>query len=229
MTSYALELTGSKSVHVQITRKRVKNINLRIARDGCVHLSAPRHVPDAYLAAFLHQHRDWISRRLKRIVSSLPTPDNLLPTHITLLGERIEIVSLPASKLSASLSDGQLVLFGDQPHVMLDRWMRQYALSYCTRESQRLYEAIFRPLGVAMPQVAVRKMKTLWGSCNFVRGKITYSIALMHAPAYCVEYVVLHELAHLLHRNHDVTFYGFIAQYMPDWKLRKQRLNQGVL
>ena len=75
-------------------------------------------------------------------------------------------------------------------------------------------------------RVAVRKMTTRWGSCNSRKGYINLSLNLIEKAPELVEYVVLHELAHLIYPHHQKSFYDFIAKLMPDFKTREQRLNK---
>lgn len=75
-------------------------------------------------------------------------------------------------------------------------------------------------------RVVVRKMTTRWGSCNSRKGYINLSLNLIEKAPELVEYVVLHELAHLIYPHHQKSFYNFIAELMPDFKTREQRLNK---
>ena len=75
-------------------------------------------------------------------------------------------------------------------------------------------------------RVVVRKMTTRWGSCNSRKGYINLSLNLIEKAPELVEYVVLHELAHLIYPHHQKSFYGFIEGLMPDFKTREQRLNK---
>ena len=83
--------------------------------------------------------------------------------------------------------------------------------------------------GIPMPKVSVRKMKTLWGSCSVNRGIITLNFYLIKAGIPYIDYVVLHELTHFLYPNHSKQFYMFLSNYMPDWKERKQVLDQDIV
>ncbi len=83
----------------------------------------------------------------------------------------------------------------------------------------------FIPYGVKKPKLRVRTMKSCWGSCLVNKGIITLNRKLLMKPRDCIEYVVVHELCHFIHPNHSKQFYGFMEQFMPDWKERKARLN----
>ena len=83
------------------------------------------------------------------------------------------------------------------------------------------YIAKFSPqIGRKIAQVRVRKMQTRWGSCNHAKGYLNFSLSLIERDLRFVEYVVLHELAHLIHANHGADFYALIAQIMPDFRAR---------
>ena len=75
-------------------------------------------------------------------------------------------------------------------------------------------------------RVVVRKMTTRWGSCNSRKGYINLSLNLIEKAPELVEYVVLHELTHLIYPHHQKSFYGFIAALMPDFRSREKRLNK---
>ncbi len=83
------------------------------------------------------------------------------------------------------------------------------------------YIAKFSPrIGRKIARVRVRKMQTRWGSCNHAKGYLNFSLSLIERDLRFVEYVVLHELAHLIHANHGADFYALIAQIMPDFRAR---------
>ena len=83
------------------------------------------------------------------------------------------------------------------------------------------YIAKFSPrISRKIARVRVRKMQTRWGSCNHIKGYLNFSLSLIERDRRFVEYVVLHELAHLIHANHGADFYALIAQIMPDFRAR---------
>ena len=107
--------------------------------------------------------------------------------------------------------------------LMLD-WYRCHA-----RELIRRRIEIFMPdverYGAAQPEVRIQWMKKRWGSCTS-KGVMTFNIELVKAPIHCIDYVVLHELCHLVHPNHSPEFYRLLSILMPDWQKRKARLEQ---
>lgn len=81
-------------------------------------------------------------------------------------------------------------------------------------------------LGVQSAKVTIRPTRSQWGSCNTRNGNISISLWLGAYPEECIEYVVVHELTHLLERGHNARFYGLLDQHYPDWKTCRERLKQ---
>ncbi len=73
-------------------------------------------------------------------------------------------------------------------------------------------------------ELKIRKMKNKWGSCRYLKKIITLNLELIKKPIECIEYVALHEIAHIKYPHHKKEFWDFINIYMPDWKIRKERL-----
>ena len=76
------------------------------------------------------------------------------------------------------------------------------------------------------PKITIRTMTSRWGSCTPAKCKITINKNLIYPPQKCLEYIVLHELAHLIEANHSERFYAIIAEIMPNWKERRKILNE---
>ena len=77
-----------------------------------------------------------------------------------------------------------------------------------------------------MPVLKTRTIKTRWGTCIAKKGIITLNKRLIEAPLNCIEYVITHELCHLIHPNHSKAFYEMLTVFMPDWKVRKAILDK---
>ena len=117
-----------------------------------------------------------------------------------------------------------------------EKYQRELGKAKAGRESLLADPAIFTeildevypafiPYGIARPKVRIRTMKSCWGSCLVNKGIITLNRKLLMKPRECIEYVVVHELCHFVHPNHSKQFYGFMEQFMPDWKERRAYLN----
>ena len=101
---------------------------------------------------------------------------------------------------------------------------------------QQLHEQIIiytnkwqKTLGVEINGYGIKKMKTKWGSCNIKTRHIWLNLELVKKPLHCLEYVIVHELVHLLERKHNHRFKGYMDTLMPKWRVYRQELNNFVL
>lgn len=106
---------------------------------------------------------------------------------------------------------------------LYDDWQKIQTGILC-RQISRQYYPVFEKLGIAYPQIKIRKMRSRWGSCAPARQKITFNSLLLEKPLESIEYVVVHEFSHFIHPDHSGAFYAFVEQILPDWKKRKEGL-----
>jgi len=225
-----------RSIDYLLERKPVKNINLRVRKDGSVYVSAHRRVPLAYIEAFLLQKSDFILQAIQRFAQAPTQPDPAPRECITgeifyLLGQALTLQVSKGEKNAVWVEDACLHLQLKDPD---DRAKRRRLLeSYFNQQCRTVFEEILtalhpllQPYGVAMPQLRLRSMTSRWGSCATKKGSITLNKKLLCTPRSCIEYVVLHELCHFVHPNHSRQFYELLSTLLPDWKERRDRLNR---
>lgn len=171
-------------LEVWVTRKRVKNVNLRVKPPhGRVEVSAPARTTDAFIGAFVREKRAWIDTRVREIEQSPRTR---------------------AAEASAQ---------------EIAEW--KAVVSACV---PALIEAWGPIMGVRAGRVVYRNMTSRWGSCQPATGRICINVRLALYPPECLEYVVVHELCHLLERGHGPKFRALMDALMPDWRERRAKL-----
>lgn len=225
-------------VSVQIIRKNIKNVHLKVFRTLDVVLSVPMTVPFDWIGSFLDNHVEWIDDQITKYkkssgynnLSSIRSGSStqLLGKDVRIYKEAslIDRVELDEKKICIFLRD---VYDEEQAQKLFDAWWRNTASDIFQSETERLYQKIFKKYGLNQPKILVRKMKTLWGSCTPSKDKITLNEYLLKADIRCIQYVVLHELTHLIYPNHSKEFYDFLTIHMPDWKERKKQLDNEVV
>ena len=230
-------------------KKGVKTTRLKVAKTGEISVSLPFYAAQKYALEFVQKHYDWLKSAHEKTLSNLPHED-----EFGLLGEVYRIKFEPNLKgvnLRRFVGDSEIFnglnLSSDRldPHLDEPKFKSLderkfdgeiYAASLAALENykkafaRRVYEhfiAKFAPaVNRKINRVVVRKMTTRWGSCNSRKGYINLSLNLIEKAPELVEYVVLHELAHLIYPHHQKSFYDFIAGLMPDFKTREKRLNK---
>lgn len=215
-------------IPVSVVRKRVKNLNLRVRADGTVTLSIPQHLPLARAREFLDRKGDWIAERVRRNIERRPSPDlaGELPDRIPLWGKLVPRDSVQANSGQATSerdasgqgAPGQTAI--DQ--AALDELYRTEVL----RALPGIVERMEARIGVHAARWSVRVMKTRWGSCTPKTGAIRINARLAAYPPECLEFVVAHELVHLLEPSHNARFHTLLDEFCPGNRGIARRLKQ---
>lgn len=226
-TGIILNVDGLE-IPVSVVRKRVKNLNLRVRADGTVTLSIPQHLPLARAQEFLERKGNWIAERVRRNIERRPSPDlaGELPDRIPLWGKLVPRDSIHANSgqaVGGRAIPGQAASgrdAGDQgapgqttiDQAALDELYRTEVL----RALPDVVERMEARIGVHATRWSVRVMKTRWGSCTPKTGAIRINARLAAYPPECLEFVVAHELVHLLEPSHNARFHALLDEFCPD-------------
>lgn len=221
-------------IRYHLERKPVKNLNLRVYKDGSVSVSANRRVPVSQIDSFVISKGRFIFSAQKKFAGMAqyaPQPRQYVSGETFYQQGRKLQLMVEKSAVDEISSDGRfLFLRVTDPcdFAKKQKLITKYFDEQCNMVfSQIMLEIypIFQKYGVAMPELRIRNMKTRWGSCLVKKGIITLNKRLLETPHNCIEYVIMHEFCHLIHPNHSKFFYDFLSMQMPDWKERKKTLD----
>ena len=221
---------SGRPVDYELTRKRVKNLNLRVRSDGSVHVSAPHLVPQAAIDRFLTAQGGRILAAIDRVAArsaARPEPRQYADGEsVYVWGEPIPLRIKQSGRASVSFDGRALTLTvrdtedAEEKRRALDCWYRREAEEKLTALCRRFYPA-FEARGVAWPELRFRKMRSRWGSCQPKKGVICLNTRLAALPEPCAEYVVVHEFCHFFQPNHSSAFYAEVSRLLPDWAERR--------
>lgn len=219
-----------RTIEYELTRKRVKNMNLRLRSDGTVTVSAPYFVPQWQIDRFVAKHAERILSSLEKLQQNA---DKVRESRhsLTLRGVTVPVYCSEGSRNHAQFTDGAVLLSlkdrwdEEKRQAALNRLLRQLAIDWVTESSERIYP-IFQSMGISKPELKFRRMKSRWGSCRYEKGSLSFNTALVHVPEACVDYVVMHEYCHFIRPDHSPAFHQLMTNLMPDWKERKKILEK---
>ena len=180
---------------VEIQFKKMKNIYLRLKADGRLVVSAPVGTSIQYLEKFILSKLDWIESKRHKLEKEKASP----------------------------CFEGEILLFGNVKPKNLTESQLQSILETKILEFIEKYWLFFSKAGCRSVDIKYRKMKSTWGVCRPTPSTITFNKKLVHQPLDFVEYVVVHELCHLLVPNHSRDFYALVAKLMPDWRVASKK------
>lgn len=212
---------------VYLSRRRT--LSLQCRRDGSVVVRAPLRMSAAVIDAFVRDKRAWIERQLARIAS---LPERRQPHYVdgamhAYRGQWYCLRVLSGQRGRGWLEDDEIRLpcADDEPATVerrLIEWYRQQARDHFPQRLQQCWPA-FADLGLSQPSLRIRRMKSLWGSLAR-RRVMTLNLSLIQTTDSGIDYVITHELCHLLHHHHGPEFHALMDRVMPDWRQRKRQL-----
>lgn len=227
--------TNEGEICYTLERKKVKNLNLRVKQDGTVHVSANRLWSAAQVDAFVQSRYRFVFDALEKLSQREKQPAYPLRFEtgegLMLLGARLQLQVVSFATEGIRQQGNRLCLYVKHEDSLTakKRIFQRFWNDACMTVFQAgLYRQYpyFKALGIPFPELRIREMKSRWGSCHVLKKQITLNKRLLCAPEECIEYVVLHELCHLIHPNHSPDFHGLMSRLMPDWKARKKLLEK---
>lgn len=223
------ELIQVCGIDVLITRKKIRNLNLRVSvPDGDVKVSAPFLCSDERIYKFISQKLDWIKnsqnhiRNLKlRGEIKLP-PKFLSGEEHYFFGKRFALLVFKNSlSNSVEINQDKIELYVkgqsnfSQRQKILDDFYRKNLRAIIPDLIAKYEEKI----GVKVAEFGIKKMKTRWGTCNIVDRRIWLNLELAKSSLDFLESIVVHEMTHLIEKNHNKNFYNLMDGFMPSWRL----------
>jgi len=217
-------LLGGEPIPYLLKRSSRRTIGFRIDRHGLT-VSAPLRTPQSHLDRLLAERAAWVVAKLREWRERQPEALAWVDGEILhYLGGELRLALRQGNGRTARHGDDLLVSVPDpadadgvQKKVRL--WYRRQAAAFL---AQRVGHYAPR-MGLAVPRLALSGARTRWGSCN-ARGEIRLNWRLMQAPISQIDYVVVHELAHIVELNHSPRFWAVVAEHYPQWQKARRDL-----
>ena len=221
---------------VDIVRKDIKNLHLGVyPPHGRVRVTAPLRVSDDAVRLAVIGKLDWIKRQRTRFQgqSRQSERDMVSGESHYFLGRRYRLCVIysdgPSKVVRRNNSTIELRVrpetTTEQRERVLQRWYRQQLRDLIPPLLEKWQEA----LDVQVNEWAIKKMKTKWGSCSTDARRIWLNLELAKKPWQCLEYLVVHELAHLIERHHNENFISIMDKHLPQWRFCRAELNRSPL
>ncbi|WP_431066804.1 M48 family metallopeptidase [Methylotuvimicrobium sp.] len=220
------------SIAMQLNRKAIKNLHISVLPpDGRVRVSAPESMTDTAIRMAVISRIPWIKKQQSDFAKQPRQSDR-------------EMVSGECHYLWGKRYRLNIVERSGKHEIKLGRgWLHLYVSTSATAENRALVlNSFYRDalkkriadlltvwqskIGVAAADWGVKRMKTKWGSCNKQAKRIWLNLELAKNPPECLEYILVHELVHLLERTHNERFKAHMEKLLPDWRERRDLLNR---
>lgn len=223
-------------LEVEIVRKKIKNLHLGVyPPDGRVRLAVPDQISDESVRLYLVGKLPWIRKRISYfndVVRQTPREYVTGESHY-FMGRRylLDVVYKDAVP-KVSFRNKTYIELNVRPHATFEK-KEEVMTEWYRAELKELLSLLVKKWSLKMElelnKWDVKQMKTKWGTCNAKTKRVWFNLELAKKPQRCIEYVIVHELAHLRFHKHDEHFRDFLSLYLPDWEDIRRELNEFVI
>ncbi|MBR3661333.1 MAG: M48 family metallopeptidase [Bacilli bacterium] len=207
-----VEIEGQK-LDVIIKRTMTKRINMTIKEDRNIYITTNHLVRNKDILNFIEDHKKFIIKSL-----SLRNKQKEYQDSFYYLGKKYDIVYLNTKEII--IADTKIFI---NHNIDIDKWLKKEANRIFKEELDKIY-SIF-PITIPYPNLTIRNMKTRWGVCNVKTNRVTLNFSLIKRNIKYLDYVIVHELSHLVHANHSKDFWKLVSILVPDYKNLRKELN----
>lgn len=224
-----------KILGYEVHRKKVKNINLRIKENMQIYISAPENLHSDYIKNFLISKEKWIKnvlKKLEKIKEERKEKEYITGEIHNFLGQKyvlivklgnINRVALKSDKKNEIILTVNSDIFdnSEEKKRILEKWHFENAKKVFLELLKKWAEI----LNEDVKKFSVKPLSKKWGFCNYTKRYVTLNVELIKRTPFEIEYVILHELAHLKYPNHGKGFYNYVEKYMPNYRNAEKMLN----
>lgn len=215
---------------VEVQFKSIKNIYIAVLPpDGRVRVSAPLGTPLAVLQKLLAEKRRWVLQKRAQLAKRPPTQKMQFVSGEAFwhFGEKYTLLVQSGSRFSLSLDQGtaHLTVRAGAERAQTAAFVLKWQREQLRREIARRLPLWEERTGLFCSSWHIKNMKTRWGTCNTAARRLWFNLKLAEKPLACLDYVLLHELAHLQYPNHGKAFWAFVQSFMPQYREVQAVLN----
>lgn len=217
------------SIKYSLVRSSRKTIGIIIHPDGSVVVCAPNRATNAQIEDVVKKRTDWILKHQRSFKGMGPiySKREFVDGEKHLLLGSEYILRIKISQHNRVIQNGQFIDIECKDFEFVQPLMKQWYI----RKANEIIPGIIKPIvdqfrtiySKAPVKITLKNMKSRWGSCSS-KGNISINIKLVKSPQRSIEYVMAHELCHLIQMNHSKNYYSLLAEFMPDWRERKKQL-----
>ena len=224
------------NIKVDVVRKNIKNIHLAVyPPDGRVRIAVPERLKEDTIRLYVISKLSWIKRQRKKFgEQERATPREYMNRESHYFAGRRYLLHIIERDLKPK------VLIRNKTYIDLhvrknttrekcERILNEWYREQLKKKIPRLAAKWEKKTNIKAEEYKIKQMRTKWGSCNISAKRIWLNLELAKKPDVCLEYIIVHELIHLLERHHNEKFRAYLDKFMPQWQSRKRELNRQPL
>lgn len=232
MQIYKVQLSD-EIIDILIERKRIRNYYIKISPNLTVTVSIPLSMDMESVEKFIYSHKKWIEKNLRKFKEANDTniKDSITSGGtVKILDSQYIVYVYPATKNNIIIDGFNIYIYSknheDTNYILkqYNEFLKEQAIQYFQNKINKFWP-LFNKYNISPPSLKVKNMKSKWGSCIPQSSQITLNLNLYKASDKCIEYVIFHEMTHLIHRGHQKNFYKFLQKHIPNYKEIERELD----
>jgi len=225
--SFVIDIEG---IQVTVNKKAIKNIHLYVKQpNGHVEVSAPLTLSDESIKRLLLTKTTWIKKQQQKLALRQKTDYKYVSGELIYVwGEQYSLEVDYSNKCNSFRLEGKkaiLTVSKESTVAQREKYINEWYRGILKAEVESILPKWEQVTGLYCDSWQIKNMKTRWGTCNVKNKKIWINLQLAKKPHDCLEYIILHELAHLKERNHGKKFVAILDKHMPSWRDIRKSLN----
>lgn len=220
---------GKQEIEFELQYSNRKTIGVKILPDTSVYVVAPLEAPLEKIKQSLLNKAHWIRKQQSYFLNFNATEISYeikSGYSILYLGRQYKLVIEESNKEEVTYKGNLFLITAknkEKAHIIFEEWLKERAY-YKISEIAKPIIKKFSERFAAPCDIYFQEMPTRWGSCT-IKNKLIFNPKLIHTPKRCIEYVIMHELCHTVHKHHNQDFFNLLTSLMPDWESRKDKLD----
>ena len=218
-------------ISIDIQKKNIKNMHLQVKPpDGKVVISTPSSMDDKAIEVYARTNLDWIKKQIEKFQQQHRSDKRQYVSGETMYiwGKQYFLSFVPNSQKNSFDIQGNKVILSMRENSTVkqrENYVREQYRMMLKKEIERILHKWEKITGLYCDSWQTKYMTTRWGTCNTEKKKIWINLQLAQKPMHCLEYVILHELVHLVERTHNAVFVSYMDKYMKEWRVIRKELN----
>jgi len=223
-------------IYFYVKRKKIKNMYMRFSEDGKLIITTSKTCKLEQIEEFVKDKKKWIIRQQslqEKIKFEKEKEYFEIGDKLYFLGKQYILKIVLGNINSVELDEKDIIItvkekfYQDKEYIkkLYEEWLKNQCLKVTSRYAQKYFPKM-KKYKIPFPNIQIKKFKARWGCCIPKKLMVEFAMNLVKTPEICIEYVVVHELAHFKFIHHNSDFYNFVEKFIPDWKMRRNILNK---
>lgn len=224
-----LSYYGSDEVEYLVKKKKIKNFIIRIYPDSRITVSVPLYASQRDIENFVLSKKKWIEITLEKLENIKKNRNNVEKNIVKIFGKELEKKIIQSSLERIRLTDTSIYIYSNNvDSLAIEKKLLDWKFERLKITLENYLEKYSKFLNKNVDYYRIKKLSSAWGIYHKNNNYITFNLDLIEKDILCIEYVVLHELCHMFHMNHQKKFWALVEKYMPDYKVRRKKLKNSI-